>query len=477
MRTWSLCTILAGACALAGVACQPSSPSRPFAQSEVSDVAYVRLPAHFLTKDFLDATGFNRDHVRDDVFAFGYLQRDKLESLPLDVFREVVELDAKAWSHHSFDPKSLELRSEAEADTLDFFEDYHYYDALTAELQRIAEAHPDVARLESIGKSAQNRELWVLKLSDSVETDEDEPNLLYIANMHGDEVVGRELMIYLARQLADGYGTDQRATKLLQGAQVWIMPSMNPDGFELGQRYNARGVDLNRDFPDFSSDPTDTPAGRAPETAAVMAFHQRHHFEMALNYHGGEVIFNVPWDTKANGNAQQRFGDDALMQLAGHAYADQNPAMRTNSGGSFERGVTYGYEWYEVDGGMQDWSVYYRNAIHATVELSHTKWPNASQLAGMWNENKEAMLKYLEQGLFGVHLKIVGEGGQVVPSATVRVASLARDVQYPSGYVHRPAMAGAQTVRISAPGLQTKEIQATPWVFDGVNYQTVALSR
>jgi hypothetical protein len=198
---------------------------------------------------------------------------------------------------------------------------------------------------------------------------------------------------------------------------------------------------------------------------------------MAINYHGGEVIFNTPWDTKANGSASQRFGDDALMQLVGHQYADQNQTMRSNSGGSFHRGVTYGYEWYEVDGGMQDWSVYYRSSIHATVELSHTKWPGASSLAGMWNENREAMLKYLEQGLFGVHLRITGGDGQVVASASVRVQSLDRDVTYPSGYVHRPALPGAQSVHVTAPGFQAKDLQVTPWAFDGSNYQSVALSR
>lgn len=465
------------AVAVSGAACQPSSSSRFEAVPVASDVAYVRLPARFLTKAFLENTEFNRDHVRDDVYAFGYLPRQKLESLPLEVFREVVELDAKAWSRHSFDPKSLELRSEAEPLSEGAVEDYHDYDAMTAELQRLAEAHPDVARLESIGKSAQNRELWMLKLSDAVDAEEDEPNLLYVANMHGDEVVGRELMIYLARQLADGYGADQRVTKLLESAQVWIMPSMNPDGFELGQRYNARGVDLNRDFPDFSSDPNDSPAGRAPETVAIMNFHQRRQYAMALNYHGGEVVFNLPWDTKANGNPQQRFGDDPLMQRMGHAYADLNPTMKANDGGSFDRGVTYGYEWYEIDGGMQDWSIHYRNSTHATVELSHTKWPNASSLAGAWNENKEAMLRYLEQSLYGVHLKVVKADGQVVPSATVRVGSLDRDVSYPTGYVHRPALAGAQTVRVSAPGLAPRDLQMTPWTFDGSNYQSVTLSR
>src|SRR5689334_21464916 len=100
MRVRSLCTIFTIALPWSVAACEPSSWSQFKTAETTSDVAYVRLPARFLTKEFLESTGFNRDHVRDDVYAFGYLDRAQLEKLPLDVFREVVELDAKARSHH-----------------------------------------------------------------------------------------------------------------------------------------------------------------------------------------------------------------------------------------------------------------------------------------------------------------------------------------------------------------------------------------
>ena len=51
-----------------------------------------------------------------------------------------------------------------------------------------------------------------------------------------------------------------------------VLMSMNPDGTELGQRYNAQGVDLNRDFPDEFVDPVNTGDGRAVETGLVMAW-------------------------------------------------------------------------------------------------------------------------------------------------------------------------------------------------------------
>jgi len=69
--------------------------------------------------------------------------------------------------------------------------------------------------------------------------------------MHGDEVVGREMLIRLITYLLDGYKAgDQRIKALIDNTHIFIMPSMNPDGFESGRRENANGIDLNRNFPD-----------------------------------------------------------------------------------------------------------------------------------------------------------------------------------------------------------------------------------
>lgn len=68
--------------------------------------------------------------------------------------------------------------------------------------------------------------------------------------MHGDETVGREILIQLIRLFASEYMGNgpysERISKLVNNTDIWIIPTMNPDGFELGRRGNSGFFDLNR---------------------------------------------------------------------------------------------------------------------------------------------------------------------------------------------------------------------------------------
>jgi carboxypeptidase D len=217
-------------------------------------------------------------------------------------------------------------------------EDYHNYIELTAFLQDIADNYPDITSLESIGQSVQGRELWVMEISDNPSVNEIEPEFKYIANMHGDETVGRELSLYLIEWLVEGYGSDPRATDIINNTDVFIMPTMNPDGFESGSRYNANGTDLNRDFPDQFSDPNNTTIGREPETRAVMDWTWDHHFVLSANMHTGALVANYPYDGPNSGVYSACPDDDLFIHIS-LAYADAHPNMES---GGFSDGVKSG---------------------------------------------------------------------------------------------------------------------------------------
>lgn len=259
------------------------------------------------------------------------------------------------------------------------------------DLQSIATAYPQITKLFSIGKSTRGRQLWVMKISRNAAQDDGRPEFKYIANMHGDEIVGREMMMRLIRELVTNDGKNQRITQLLDSTQIYIMPSMNPDGAAAGTRSNAAGVDLNRDFPDFSTnDNQNTPEGRAVETQAVMRWEATRKFVLSANFHGGAEVVNYPFDTIPDPHPKEQ-----LVKALSLNYAKLAPYIGAST--SFENGITNGYAWYEVNGGMQDWSDHWHHDLQLTIELSDMKWPSYSTIDQYYAQNRIAMLDFIEK--------------------------------------------------------------------------------
>lgn len=270
-----------------------------------------------------------------------------------------------------------------------FAPNYPTHDQVAADLRAIVANYPQTVKMFSIGKSAQGRDLWVMKVSRNVAIDDNRPEFKYIANMHGDEIVGRELMVRLIRDLAVSDGKDPWITKLLDEVQIYIMPSMNPDGATSIRRGNGQNVDLNRDFPDFTtSDNVNKPDGRAPETQAVMRWQATRKFRLSANFHGGAEVVNYPWDTDPSPHPQ-----DALVKSLSLDYAKRAPYIGAST--VFQNGITNGYAWYEVDGGMQDWSWYWYRDLQLTIELSNTKYPGYDRIDSYYQQNRPALINFI----------------------------------------------------------------------------------
>lgn len=261
------------------------------------------------------------------------------------------------------------------------------------ELKSVTAHYPGIMRMFSIGKSSRKRDLWVIKISKNVNVDDKRPEFKFIANMHGDEIVGREMMVRLIKDLAENYGKDKQITHLLDKVQIYIMPSMNPDGAAQSTRGNGRYVDLNRDFPDFStSDNVDTHNGREPETQAVMNWQKNRRFVLSANFHGGAEVVNYPWDTVA-----EAYKDEYKVKEMSLEYAGLVPYIGTST--AFDNGITNGYAWYEVNGGMQDWSIHYRNDLQITIEVSDEKWPDYNKVGYYYEQNRPGLLRFMERAL------------------------------------------------------------------------------
>jgi predicted deacylase len=117
------------------------------------------------------------------------------------------------------------------------------------------------------GTSAAGRPLVALHRSTPGAT----RRVLVIGNLHGDEKAGLRVVERL------------RTARLPADVDLWLVPSLNPDGTARGTRTNARGVDLNRNFPHAwaragrgSAKYSGPRAASEPETRALMAFVRRH---------------------------------------------------------------------------------------------------------------------------------------------------------------------------------------------------------
>lgn len=61
-----------------------------------------------------------------------------------------------------------------------------------------------------------------------------EPEVKFVANVHGNEVLGRQMLIYLAQFLCSEYlQGDERVQTLINTTRIHILASMNPDGYEV----------------------------------------------------------------------------------------------------------------------------------------------------------------------------------------------------------------------------------------------------
>ena len=114
------------------------------------------------------------------------------------------------------------------------FDRFYRYDELTEVLQGWAEEQPELFRVESIGKSYEDRDIWLATVT-NFETgpDLDKPALMVEANIHALEVTGCTAALHLLDKLLRGYGSDPKVTRCLDTRAFYVIPRLNPDGAEL----------------------------------------------------------------------------------------------------------------------------------------------------------------------------------------------------------------------------------------------------
>ncbi|MFQ5507350.1 MAG: M14 family metallopeptidase, partial [Planctomycetota bacterium] len=203
----------------------------------------------------------------------------------------------------------------------------HYtWAQVIAILDSFSKANPKICSAKaSIGKSHQGRDLWMVKISDNVNVDENEPEVLFDAMHHAREPLSMETTLLFMDWLIDNYGKDSEATYLVDHRELYFVPVVNPDGYEYNRsirsggggmwRKNRRvnnassfGVDLNRNYPTGWSAPfggnSTNPLSNVyrgpkplsePEALALDNFAKSRSFTLGCSAHTYGDILLRPW--------------------------------------------------------------------------------------------------------------------------------------------------------------------------------------
>jgi len=347
---------------------------------------------------------------------------------------------------------------------------YPTYDQYVQLMQDFAEDYPSICKLETFGNSVEGRQLLALKISDNVESNEEEAAFLYTATMHGNELVGIVLMLRYADLLLRNYGSDSEITRLVNQLEIWINPISNPDGcysrdndmsLAHSNRYNINEVDLNRDFPIPNKDEPNDPTGRAIETQHMMEFMGQHHFSLSANIHSGMEVVSYPWDNRRDPHL-----DASWYRFVAGEYAEEAQSVDPNyMFGWPEGGIVHGYSWYQAAGTRTDYVNYYLGGREVTLELSEVQRLESEELERHWDINERSLINYMAQSTYGIRGRITDQDTN--DPLRARVVVLNHDTESDRSWVYSSAdhgdyyrflKEGVYDLRFSAGGYDSKTI-------------------
>jgi len=258
---------------------------------------------------------------------------------------------------------------------------YLTLEEIYAELDRIAAGHPGLVSVEEIGKSREGRPLKVVRFTTG---SQGKAEILYLGNIHAQELAGGMVCLAIIRRLAEGRGNDCYVDYLLDKADIYVAPIQNPDlmasaarkqaryGLTGFIRKNADQVDLNRNFPYPPEAPERLKASAGshrkcstsfrgpeplsePETRDLIAFIDRHHFAAVHSFHtsGGMIMFPP-------GTFPEPTPDDELFRQMAQGYQDlQFDPYRVHPE----------IDLYPTIGALDDYLYHHYGILATTVEL------------------------------------------------------------------------------------------------------------
>ena len=334
-------------------------------------------------------------------------------------------------SHEGFAKDDFRARS------LTSCEGFPSNDAIGDIFAALAEQHSEIARELVIGASVLGREIHALRLSADPEVESEEPEARIIGAIHGNECMGADIVLSAAEWMIAEYETDPVVTGLVDNAELVFVPLLNPDGYtaETATRENDHGVDLNRNL-HFAWTGGGPEPFSEPETRALRALSQENSFTLGISYHTVSYYVNASWNYTPHHPP-----DEALFQTIGEAYAGKSAFL-----------PVFGWDWYDIQGDVNDWSLGTQGTFDWTLELM-------SDLDSQWEINRAGLIAFLSFMFQGVEGRVIdaATGAPLAARIDIDPAGAPVFTDPDVGDYHRILLPGRYSLRAVAEGYAPQE--------------------
>ena len=356
----------------------------------------------------LKNAGLDIDHIyiEPDLWIEFVISENKISlldqaQLHYEIMHEDIEKYYGSRLNNDFESRDFELGSMG---------GYYTFSEIEEQLDNLHANFPElITQKVSIGQTLEGRNIWMVKISDNPNIDENEPEMLYTGLHHAREPMSYMNLFYFMDWLTENYGVDSEATALVNNRELYFIPAVNPDGLVYNQqiapngggmqRKNMRetcfssvdGVDLNRNYSymwgldDAGSSPdgcNETYRGllpfSEPETQAVRDFVDAHNFPIALNYHSYSNLLIYPLGYTYDNPVPQddleifiEYGQQ-MVQFNGYALGTGPDLL------------------YPVNGEACDWMYGVHGIFAYTPEIGNSSdgfWPSTSRIIPLAEEN------------------------------------------------------------------------------------------
>jgi hypothetical protein len=342
---------------------------------------------------------------------------------------------------------------------------YHNYGQACSLLARLAADHPGIARYDTLGNSAGGRPIPRLTVTVAPNLLNARPVVRLIGAHHGDEKIGTEVVLALARRLCEEYESDSLIRALVDARHFVLLPVFNPDGHVRNRQQNDAGVDLDQDhgyeWERYS------PAFSQPETRALRVASLARPPAVELIFHAGDSVIQYAWNNHPAGPP-----DSIWLAALARRYADSTYGSPTT-----QLDPVRGYSSGGKHGSCSDCTYGLFGGLSWTVETAQPD--SQAQADSVCAANGRAALDFARLAGWGIAGRVRDSLTGSPLAATVMLSSPRRWTCWSgveSGDFHRPLPAGTYGITILCNGYLPRSISGVVVPDTGMTYLEVQLT-